>query len=95
MARKVEKKRGKKLGQAAVLPGKMWTQWRNHILKTFATWLYVVVTLTHALCARVSEVLKLRASDLHWFGKAVTIKHVCRLSCTLEVSPFARVSRYI
>jgi len=57
MARKVKKKRGKKLGQAAVLPGKMWTQWRNHILKTFATWLYVVVTLTHALCARVSEVL--------------------------------------
>ena len=73
MARKVKKKRGKKLGQAAVLSGKMWTQWRNHILKTSTTWLYVVVTLTHALCARVSEVLKLRASDFHWSGKTVTI----------------------
>ena len=94
MARKVKKKRGKKLGQAAVLSGKMWTQWRNRILKTSTTWLYVVVTLTHALCARVSEVLKLRASDFHWFGKAVTIKHVCRLSCTLEVLTSARVSRW-
>ena len=86
MARKVKKKRGKKLGQAAVLSGKMWTQWRNHILKTSTTWLYVVVTLTQALCARVSEVLKLRASDFHWSGKTVTI-------AALKRQPQARLKK--
>ena len=87
MARKGKKKSDKKLGQAAVLSGKMWAQWRNHILETSTTWLYVVIALTHALCARVSEVLKLRACDFHWPGRL----KVC-LSCTLEVSTFARVS---
>ena len=102
LARKGKKKSDKKLGQAAVLSGKMWAQWRNHILETSTTWLYyVVITLTRALCACVSKVLKLRGCDFHWSGKTVTIaalKHqpqarlkVC-LSCTLEVSTFARVS---
>ena len=102
MARKGKKKSDKKLGQAARLSGKMWAQWRNHILETSTTWLYyVVITLTRALCACVSKVLKLRGCDFHWSGKTVTIaalKHqpqarlkVC-LSCTLEVSTFARVS---
>ena len=36
-------------------------------------WLYVAVTLTHALCARITEVLKLKASDFHWSGRTVTI----------------------
>ena len=53
MARKGKKKSDKKLGQAAVLSGKMWAQGRNHILETPATWLYVVITLTHA-CVPVS-----------------------------------------
>ena len=101
MARKGKKKSDKKLGQAAVLSGKMWAQWRNHILETSTTWLYVAITLMHALCARVSEVLKLRACDFHWSGKTVTIATLkrqpqarlkVRLSCTLEVSTFARVS---
>ena len=53
MARKGKKKSDKKLGQAAVLSGKMWAQGRNQILETPATWLYVVITLTHA-CVPVS-----------------------------------------
>jgi hypothetical protein len=71
---------------AAVLSGKVWTQWWNHILKTSTTWLYVVVTHTHALCARVSEVLKLRASDFHWSGKTVTI-------AALKRQPQARLKK--
>ena len=76
MAKKGKKKarsRKMKLGQAAVLSGKMWSNWRNHILKNSSTWLYVAVTLTHALCARITEVLKLKASDFHWTGRTVTI----------------------
>ena len=44
------------------------------------------VTLTHALCARVSEVLKLRASDFHWSGKTVTI-------AALKRQPQARLKK--
>ena len=76
MAKKGKKRartRKMKLGQAAVLSGKVWTQWRNHILKTSTTWLYVAITLSHALCARITEVLKLKSSDFHWAAKTVTI----------------------
>ena len=76
MAKKGQKKGargGRKLGQAAMLTGKMWTQWRNHILKTSSTWLFVAITLSHALCARITEVLKLKGSDFHWAAKTVTI----------------------
>ena len=62
-----------KLGQAAVLSGKMWAQWANHILKSSTTWLYVAIFLTHALCARITEVLKLKGADFNWAGKTVTV----------------------
>ena len=76
MAKKGQKKaraRKMKLGHAAVLSGKMWTQWTNHILKTSTTWLFVAITLTHALCARITEILKLKGADFNWAGKTVTI----------------------
>ena len=67
-----------KLGQAAVLSGKMWAQWTNHILKTSTTWLYVAIFLTHALCCRITEILKLKGADFNWAGKTVTVASLKR-----------------
>ena len=58
---------GKALGQALALSGPLWGQWRQH-------WLYVLVTLTHVLCCRVSEVLALRGCDFQWRSHRVRIK---------------------
>ena len=80
----VQRKRGKKLGQAAVMAGKLWNQWRKHLLKTSPPWVWAAVTLTHILCARISEVLALKAGDFHWAGKRVTI-------CALKRQPEAGV----
>ena len=71
--RKKSKKTTRKIGQAAVLSGSMWTAWRQHILKTGTTWMFVAITLTHILCARISEVLCLKASDFRWSARSVTI----------------------
>ena len=79
MARKPRKKVKKfKLGQAATMSGKLWNQWRNHILKTCPTWLWVAISLTHMLCARITEVLSLRNQDFHWATRRVTIRALKR-----------------
>jgi len=68
----------KKLGQAATMKGKLWDKWRQHILKSSSTWLWVALTLTHVLCARISEVLALKASDFNWRGQCVSIRSLKR-----------------
>ena len=76
-AKKV-KHQGQKLGQAAALHGKAWNQWRQHVLHVGPSWLYAVVTLTHALCCRVSEILALQGRDFNFRYKTVRIKPLKR-----------------
>ena len=53
----------KKMGPAATLAGSDWISWLNHVLKEGTSWLFVVLILTHLLCLRVTEALRLRGSD--------------------------------
>ena len=67
--RKMKPKRqppSKKLGQAATLPGSEWGSWLCHIMRFGTTWLYVVVLLTHLLCLRITEALRLRAENFRF-----------------------------
>ena len=72
------RRRKNTLGQAATLTGKLWDCWRQHLLRTSPTWLWVAVTLTHILCARITEVLSLKASDFNWKANCVTIRALKR-----------------
>ena len=79
-----------KLGQACSMSGPLWNAWRGHVLK-HSTWLYVVITLTHALCLRVTEALSLRRCHFNFSKKFVTIPALkrqpqARLCCDVEVS---------
>ena len=65
---------GKKLGQASALHGKLWSLWRQHVRRSAPCWLYVVITLTHILCCRVSEILALQKKDVDFRHRRVKIK---------------------
>lgn len=55
-----------KLGKACSLPGPLWEMWLQHVLDKGPTWLYVCLMLTHVLCCRVTEVLKLKKKDINF-----------------------------
>ena len=74
-----------KLGQATSLPGPLWNAYRKHVL-AHSSWLYVLVTLTHALCLKVTETLKLRRSDFDFKKKHVTIQMLLN-SCSNSTAP--------
>lgn len=82
MKKKKKKTRTKaprrKLGQASPLHGPLWNQWCQHLLRIGPSWLYMVVTLSHMLCCRVTEVLALRAGDFNFRHGTVRIKPLKR-----------------
>ena len=51
-------------GQADMLVGPSWRAWLDHLKITGPTWLWVLTTLCHLLCCRVTEVLKLQREDV-------------------------------
>lgn len=52
------------LGKANPLPGPLWNLWLQHVLLKGPTWLHVALLLTHVLCCRITEILKLRKCDI-------------------------------
>ena len=76
--RKVEKKKGVKLGKAAVLTGPLWRLWLEFVLKQGPTWLYICLFLSHTLCCRVTEILELRSNDFNWRNRTVHVKALKR-----------------
>ena len=63
----------KRLGKAVTLPGPLWGMWLAHVLAHGTCWLYVALLLSHALCLRISEALRLRAEDFSFQAKSVYI----------------------
>ena len=49
----------KKRGQADSMVGGAWKAWIAHLERVGPTWLYVFAIMSHCLCARVTEVMKL------------------------------------
>ena len=68
-----KKSTGLKLGKAAVLSGPLWRLWMQHVWAQGPTWLWVALFLSHALCSRITEVLRLRASDFKWKSHSVYV----------------------
>ena len=70
------KKKGPKyhLGKASALRGELWPKWLQHVLKEGPTWLYVCLLLTHCLCCRVSEVLRLQRKEFNFRNNFCEIK---------------------
>ena len=81
-----------RLGKAHALPGALWERWLQHVLATGPTWLYVALLLTHMVCCRITEILKLKRRDIDFKrgtvfvgplkrGPAIT-KHVMKAAMT-------------
>ena len=66
----------KSLGKASSLPGDLWFHWLRHVLAEGSSWLYVALLLSHVLCLRISEVLRLQAKDFDFRGKCARIKEM-------------------
>ena len=62
-----------RLGKAAAMPGPLWNLWLVHVLREGPTWLHVALMLTHMLCLRITEVLRLRARDFNFKTQCVFI----------------------
>ena len=60
-------------GKASCMSGQLWPMWLVHVHKHGTCWLHACLILTHILCLRVTEALKLRASDFNWKNKTVWI----------------------
>ena len=59
--------------QASTLEGDLWAAWLAHLLKHSSTWLWVLTVICHMFCLRVTEGLKLRASDFNWKTRSVRV----------------------
>ena len=68
-----KKTKGPILGKATILAGPLWQAWLQHVLREGPTWLYVALFLSHMLCCRITEILKLAAGDFLWRSKSVQI----------------------
>ena len=66
------------LGKASSLPGDLWTRWLAHVLKEGPTWLYVALLLSHLLCLRITEVLRLQGKDFDIKNSTCKIKALKR-----------------
>ena len=55
------------------MPGPLWNLWLAHVLREGPTWLHVALMLTHMLCLRITEVLRLRARDFNFKTQCVFI----------------------
>ena len=60
-------------GKASCMPGQLWPMWLAHVHKKGTCWLHACLVLTHVLCLRVTEALRLRASDFNWKNRTVWI----------------------
>ena len=79
---KPKKKKGKKLGKAATLPGRLWNSWVQHVLTKGRCWLYVALVLSHILCLRITECLLLRAEDFSFEASTVNVGPLKRQEAT-------------
>ncbi|CAK9016090.1 unnamed protein product [Durusdinium trenchii] len=59
--------------QACTLEGGLWIAWCDHLLRESSTWLYVLTILCHMFCLRVTEGLRLKASDFSWETRSVRV----------------------
>lgn len=69
-----------RLGKASSLPGDLWFRWLGHVLKVGPTWLYVALLLSHLLCLRITEVLRLQGKDFDLRNGACQVKPLKRRS---------------
>ena len=67
-----------RLGKASALPGDLWGRWLSHVLKSGPTWLYVALLLSHLLCLRITEVLRLQGQDFDLKNGACKVKPLKR-----------------
>lgn len=73
-----KKKPMKKLGKASELAGNLWKLWLAHVLREGRCWLYVCLIVTHLLCLRITECLRLKANDVSFKTNSVVIKSLKR-----------------
>lgn len=67
-----------RLGQASGMNGDLWQLWLAHVLNQGPTWLYVCLLLTHCLCGRVTEILRLQKKDFDFANGTCYIKALKR-----------------
>ena len=69
-------------GQANPLLGSTWHAWLEHVRNQGPTWLYVALSLTHLLCCRITEIMRLTAESFDHEKKCVTIEALKRQPAT-------------
>lgn len=74
----------KKIGKATPLPGDLWCQWLIHVINNGQCWLYAALLLSHLLCLRITEVLRLKGSDFQWKQECVRIGPLKRQAATVK-----------
>ena len=60
-------------GQADSMLGPVWHAWLEHVRNKGPTWLYVALCLTHLLCSRITEVMRLTTESFEHEEKHVSI----------------------
>ena len=83
-----EEKAKSKRGQADCLTGSAWSAWMLHVSRVGPSWLFVLFTLCHLLCCRVTEALKLQLQDIDFENKRVKVKALKRRADIMKpISP--------
>ena len=75
---KVKNPKKKKRGQADSLVGGAWKAWVKHLERTGPTWLYIFTIMSHCLCARVTEVMRLTLANVDFESGTIHIDSLKR-----------------
>ena len=73
-----KKEATRKRGKADALTGQGWQAWVAHVARVGPTWLFVLFTLCHLLCCRVTEVLQIQLQDVDMENHRVKVKALKR-----------------
>ena len=71
--RLLRKQKVKRRGPADPLLGDAWKKWGQLIKEHGPMWLYAATIISHALCLRITETLKLTAESFDWYRRVVVV----------------------
>ena len=73
-----------KRGQADSLTGTAWSAWVAHVARVGPTYLFVIFTLCHLLCCRVTEILQIQLKDIDYENNRINVKALKRRGAILK-----------
>ena len=82
--KQVKKDDNLKRGQADSLTGTAWSAWMSHVARVGPMWLFIIFTMCHLLCCRVTEILQMQLQDVDYENNRINVKALKRRGAIMK-----------